>query len=308
MIINKVIESKNLKESRNHLETLYSNIENSIQICNDEKLNEKLNSLLRDIQSGETNEGQIMKSVSDKDWFERWGIHYLRYFYRSHQLEICSNFKDNSLQFYGGSSFIDKKNGIEDIFSMLPVPKPSRSKTEFKGNYRNVFYSNYGGCVDGNGITKTNSGDKLVKELKKGDIIINSSGNEDEIICVLKRKIERGYLDMVSINGMKITPWHPVRINDKSNWEFPANICKSPLKINCDFVYNFVLKNEHFLTINGVNVITLGHGLIEGCLKHPFFGTQKVIEQLKKHDGWKEGLIDYQYKPSYENGLVSSLW
>lgn len=175
-------------------------------------------------------------------------------------------------------------------------------------NFQRTFYSNRGGCVDGLGRVLTTDGFKLVKDLKKGDIVINSEGQQSEIVCVLKRQINDGAMDMLSINKMKITLWHPIRVNNK--WQFPAEIGGQPLKINVDYVYNFVLSENHFITINDIDVVTLGHGYLDDpVLSHPFFATQKVIEQLKSHSGWKSGLIEYEYNPSYDkSGLVCSLW
>ena len=304
-IIREVLTDYNVKKAQKKFEELYETIENEISISEDENLQTKLGSLLKDIKSGETNEGQLFKSVSKETWFRVWGAHYLKYFARSHQLEACSNFKDFSLQIYESEHIKKVKNYVEDVFSKIPVPKPSRGQV-FQGNYKQVFYCRSGGCVDGYGITNTLQGEKMVKDLKKGDVLINSQGQFSEIVCVLKRKVE-GFIEMVSINGMKITAWHPVRVDKE--WEFPANLCSSPLSMNLDYVYNFVLKDNHFLTVNSVDVITLGHNFSEGCLKHPFFGSHKVIDQLKTHPGWEEGMIEYKYNPSYcEKGLVSSLW
>jgi len=113
---------------------------------------------------------------------------------------------------------------------------------------------------------------------------------------------------MLSLNGMKVTPWHPVRINNK--WDFPANI-GTLIPVNCDYVYNFVLNEHHVMHIGRTDIITLGHGISnDPILKHPFFGTNKVIDHLKTHPGWADGLIEMdEYKPSYDNnGMISSFW
>ena len=330
-IINDAISSCNLKRAMKQLDLLYENIENMISLCSEEETITKLNSLLKDIKSGETNSGQLYKSLENESWFKRWGVHYLKYFARSHQLQNSSNFKDFSLQNYGSEFFKLKKSNIEDTFSQIPVPKPSKklekqpnSSVNFE-SFQKTFYSAVGGkikkqnvfflnflflkgCVDGLGKISTKEGVKQVKDLVKGDVLINSDGKESTILCVLKRKIDGGVMDMLSFNNLKITPWHPIRINKK--WEFPVNLAGYPLKINCDFVYNFVLSDHHFISINSIDVITLGHNFTEDpVLNHPFFGTQKVIDQLKSHPSWESGLIMYEYNPSFDkNGLVSSLW
>jgi hypothetical protein len=43
---------------------------------------------------------------------------------------------------------------------------------------------------------------------------------------------------MVSINKMRITPWHPVKINGE--WKFPSDLAETD-EVSIDFVYNLVL-------------------------------------------------------------------
>ena len=36
-----------------------------------------LSALIRDIESDNDNEGQVGKSVSNQEWWKKWGVHYL---------------------------------------------------------------------------------------------------------------------------------------------------------------------------------------------------------------------------------------
>ena len=112
---------------------------------------------------------------------------------------------------------------------------------------------------------------------------------------------------MVSMNKMKITPYHPIRINNK--WYHPIKLV-TPIPVYCDYVYNFVLDKHHIITINDVDVIGLGHGINDNHItSHNFFGTDRVIKHLKTHPGWEEGLIVIEtYNPTLKNGLVDSFW
>jgi hypothetical protein len=307
-IIKHGMENYDLKRTMHELDKLYDIVGKMISYADNKADKEKFTALLKNIKSNETIEGQVYKAFSSDEWYKRWGHIYLKYFVRSHQLQVCSNFKDTSLQHYGGQLFREIKTEVEDIFSTIPVPQPSRSSTAFTGNFQQSFYKPSGPCVDGFGRVEVANGSvSLVKDLVKGDVLI-SDGQLASIVCIIKTKIKSGYIDMLSINGMKVTPWHPIRINNK--WDFPANI-GTLIPVNCDYVYNFVLDKHHIMHIGGTDIITLGHGISsDPVLKHPFFGTEKVIDHLKTHPGWETGLIEMdEYNPSYDNnGMISSFW
>jgi len=51
-------------------------------------------------------------------------------------------------------------------------------------------------------------------------------------------------------------------------------------------MYDFILDNGHVMIINGVECISLGHGFKGKIVEHEYFGTEKVINDLKKIKGW----------------------
>jgi len=38
--------------------------------------------------------------------------------------------------------------------------------------------------------------------------------------------------------------------------------------------------------VNGIHCISLGHGIEEDVARHEYLGTQKVIDDLEKFQGW----------------------
>lgn len=276
----------------------------------------KFDALARNIKSLDANEGQLIKAFSSDDWFTRWGNPYIRYFLRSHHLGARTNFKDPSLQVYGGLLFQQLLAEVEEIYAAMPVPKPSLSSVPFRGNFRQSFYDSTGPCFDGGGLVKVRDPEgygqieKYVSALKKGDVVINSAGYASTIECVVKTKVKGGHAWMVERNGVFITPWHPIRTSEHE-WEFPANV-GNPQLIKCPFVYNFVLnsKSQHVITINGIDAVTLGHGYRHSILKHDFLGTHKVIEHLASHPGWANGLVEIEnYNPTFDSRQnLASFW
>lgn len=311
-IILEGLNNTNLQDTCQTLDVFTTFLNNLLNSDNSDKT--KIMALLNNIKSNNPVEGQIYKAFSKDEWFSRWGIHYLKYFIRSHELQICSNFKDTSLQEYAGPLFTDIKKEVEDIFSSIPVPQPSLSSSPYAGNFQQTHYSPSGPCIDGDGYVKLANGKyKQVKELIKDDVILNSDNNSAKIICVIKTTIQNGFTDMLSINGLKVTPWHPIRLpsvqDPNPTWVFPSHIGRL-LTFKCDHIYNFVLDSHHFITVNDIDVITLGHGIQnDPVLTHPFFGTRKVIEHLESHPDFETGLIEIkEYKPVFENGLISGFW
>jgi hypothetical protein len=47
-----------------------------------------------------------------------------------------------------------------------------------------------------------------------------------------------------------------------------------------------VLDNTHTIMINGVTCSTLGHELKGKNIEHPYFGTNKIVDDIKKMRGW----------------------
>lgn len=49
------------------------------------------------------------------------------------------------------------------------------------------------------------------------------------------------------------------------------------------------------LFVNGVECVALAHGLdADPVVRHPFFGTERVVGALSRLPGWEEGLVQLQ--------------
>jgi len=255
---------------------------------------ERVKAIIKDIESSKKNEGQVNKALSKFDWYKKWGCHYLYSLVRANQLQQCHNFKDPSVQIYGGCSFKSIQDKAHHIFCNLPVSKASSKYCMQALDYSFVppdmcDYVEFNlSCFDGEGIVQLTKGNfKKVEELKKGDEVICSQGAA-KVIALIKTKT-RGQTTLVNINEVKLTPWHPIRVG--GIWKFPCEIKKEVLE-TCEFVYNLVLDKNHILLINNLEVVTLGHGFKDNkVIEHPYFGSERVLEDLKKFEGWSEGNI-----------------
>jgi len=286
-------------------------------------LGDRVIPLLTDLISTDPNEGQISKAYSKREWYDKWGQYFIPAIRRANQLQYCNNFKDKSVQRYGGRMFHDLQDSTNDLFRTLTAPPPSISQqnryTSVQPTSTNVQRGNLNtlgtqasqniGCFSGEGQIDTPCGKWFVKEIRANDIVLTPTGPA-RVHCVIKSKIRGGLYKLVNINGLLITEWHPVRINGK--WYFPKEYPLGKFdEYRCEYVYDFVLDKGHIVIINGVECVTLGHNFQEDIVKHPYFGTRSVIRDLKGMPGWNEGRINienshftYDTETSLINGWI----
>lgn len=271
----------------------------------------RIKEMIKDFQSTNPDEGQITKAFSREDWFNQWGKHYILSVIKAHHNQQCNNFKDCGVQIYGGELFHKIREIAENVFCTLPPPKlddipgvpavpvalppPVTSMYDYLNKGGGCFGGNSKVCIKGNKF-------KLVSEIEKGDILSNGA----KVECVIKIIVTSGEKEMVDINGLLITRWHPIIIDGV--WVFPGERTNAYLE-EIDTIYNFVLDSKHIITINDIKCCTLGHNFTDNyVITHPYYGTNKIIDDLSLMDGWKEGKItinDNQF--IRENELVSGI-
>jgi len=140
-------------------------------------------------------------------------------------------------------------------------------------------------CFHENSVVELNNGEqKSINEVVKGDILKNGS----KVQCVVKTLCFEGKSTFVNVNGLLLTPWHPVKLNGE--WAFPAELGEVEER-DCEAVYNFVLESGHVATVNGVEAVTLGHDFKGEVIGHEYFGSQKVVDDLKKFSTFNSGIV-----------------
>jgi len=240
-------------------------------------------------------EGQTVMAISQANNFKKWGRHFLPSLVRAHLLQQCNNFKDPGVQNYGGEIFSKIRDKIDDIFVKLPPPKQSVKKAGPQPVIKSMakFYNAYGGCIAGDCTVLMADGSiKLIKDLVKGDQVMGPNGQAAKISCVVKTVCQDNQAQLVKFdNGLKITAWHPIRLEGK--FYFPCSVEQAFEYefFECDAVYNFVMESGHLMTVNGVECVTLAHGFQEDVVRHEYYGTSAILEDLKRMEGWENGLV-----------------
>ena len=294
-----------IKSNYQEIDIAYKNILGVLQsVKNPDKLTQ---GMIKNLMGDENGDGQIKLAISP-EYFNKWGKFYLDQLSRSLNQEIKPNFKDEACIF-GGKVFEDIVEHSSDIFDTLPPPKPScntyhstssysslSNNNVYRGVDMSIFNNVAGGCFNSNCLITMKTGDKIkLSDLKPNDEIMSSdlynNIKTSRVVCILERIITNSSKEREMVNlpkGLSITPWHPIKY--KNNWTFPNDI-KSPEITKCNSIITLLLDSNHIGFINGYQCIMLGHNYNNHILKHEYYGTKRIVNDMKKHPGWKKGHI-----------------
>jgi len=272
----------------------------------------EIQALLQDVK------GQSLEAVSKKEWFQKWGIHYLPSIMFAHRAQQSNNFKDPSVQFYGGTVFNDMVDRADDVFNSLPAPEPSVRRPVYSGATAYsapapvsmaAYNDRYGVCIDASSLAKLADTGRLtpVGELRQGDVVIAPEGAVARVVCVIRTVCAAGKASLAELSGgARVTPFHPICW--KGEWRFPADVADVQER-ECQAVCSIILHGAPALLVGFASIheqagnsedvpavacVALGHGLEEGAAKHPYFGTQRVLEDLECAPGYKNGMVEVQ--------------
>lgn len=175
-------------------------------------------------------------------------------------MEQCNNYKDICVQHFGGTMFKRILDEVDDIFTSLPAPKPSRrfqmSISSTANNSRlnlstspvidmTNYNSRFNPCFHGlSKVLMYDSTIKNVNQIQKGDFVKLANGERGIIECVVKTVLYEE-INLVSLSdNLHITSYHPVKINNQ--WCFPKDVVYGkPCQISCDEIFSFILHLFH---------------------------------------------------------------
>ena len=262
---------------------------------------------------------QIGKALSDRPehglYFYKWGEFYLNQFISCLNRQVRPNHRDQGVAIFGNDKFNDIMEMASEAFNHLDAPVPSRLPPPTAATYRGyssphvpqriATMDQYNSravsipCFHGDCLIRMGDNSfKKVNILEKNDIVWTPNGPA-KLVCLLQTNIKpwaggSGMCDMVELSppqggdSLYITPYHPVFIDN--SWKFPININKAILT-QCDAVYSILLEEHHIVEINRIQCICLAHGITEGILAHEYYGTDKIIQDMKIMSGWDVGRI-----------------
>jgi hypothetical protein len=197
---------------------------------------------------------------------------------------------------------------------VTPVPAPAPVSNRITPsqcrsmNFRQCICGTCG-CFSGDdNVLMFDDTTKKVRDIIPGDIVHCGAVVVTKVII----HSDDMHTNMVTLpnGGPTMTAYHPVFNRDEMKWMHPINIAPINEAASCRTVYNFVLADWHRLTVNGYECITLGHGnTTDPVLKHPYYGTEKVIEDLKRRPDYPTGTVIYLNPVVIrdDNGMVAQI-
>eukprot|EP01083_Nonionella_stella_P089413 249474_1 len=254
--------------------------------------------------NGDVN-GRLAKAFTGEHRFNRWGKHYLRALSRAHQINLCTNFMDVGLKINGGDLFRTLRAKGDEVFINLPPPKPSRrTGPTLPVHQRGIqnaapayvapapqvdmrdYYGGGGGgcfapfcCVDVMDMCAKQWVNTQVCDVRPGDRIKCADGCATVVYTVqLARDVRRRMVRFEG--GLVITGGHPIRRNGV--WCRARDVSDAQRSAGCDTVFTFVLDQSHIVLVNGVECVTLAHGMKDEIVRDDFYGTTQVIDALKR--------------------------
>jgi hypothetical protein len=250
---------------------------------------EKNQSLMKDVSADEP-QGQVSMAIESKEYFNRWGCHFLPSLLNAHTRQVCNSFKDPGPLQYSTDSplFISCRDALDQIFDNLPAPEPSRHVHARSGRSRSSFtpvsmssYRNSSGvCFAGSTSVTLASGRTVqIRKLRRGMKVRTPRGSR-RVVLVLKTPVEQEIL--CRVGKVLVTPWHPVS-SDGKRWDFPANEADGVVMYT-GCIYSVLLERDasssaHAIRVGDMWGVALGHGLTTGSdvRAHTFFGDYNAV-------------------------------
>lgn len=253
------------------------------------------------------------------------------------------------MQNFKSLRFTTEQKRVEDVFTNLPPPRPSNALSGWGGYGGGAaatsapvsmasYYNASGGCFSGDSLVYKLAGDGcwvavMMQQLQPGDTvrcceIDMESGRwqpqqqqltQSEVVCVVKLPYQ-GELYAVN-DSLRLTPYHPVVTLQQGNGNgaqplFPCEVGVQTAAVD-GFVYDIVLRNRGLVQCASsagargelLLAATFGHRCTVGKFQHDYFGTEAVVNDLRRHPGWESGFVelgDYLYLRN-DDGTVKSM-
>lgn len=275
------------------------------------------NKSLMQVISAEEPKGQVFMAIESKEYFEKWGCHFLPSLLNAHTRQVCNSFKDPGPLQYGTDSPLFKscRDSLDQIFDNLPAPEPSISTRGHGGrrfspsSVNMSAYRNSSGVCFAASTQVTLASGRIVqmRQIRRGMKVCTPRGSR-RVAMVLKTPVEQEVL--CRVGDVLVTPWHPIS-SDSKRWDFPANEATAVVMYT-GCIYSIFLERDASVAAHAIRVgnmwgVTLGHGLTSGndIRAHTFFGDYNTVgKSLLALERRAHGIVIGNGVDRDESGLV----
>jgi hypothetical protein len=259
---------------------------------------------------------QALLSTNPRNYWAKWGRHYLPSLLHAHQRQVCNSFKDPGPLLYGKDSplFQQCRDELDQAFDNLPQPKPSLPERVVQTYDRHGsatgsrsiphspatmsrYNSSAAPCFEGHCKVKIDDTLKVpVKSLKPGMRVWTPVGQR-RVVAVIKTRVrsvvdhkKNETLQVCRVGKLFVTPWHPIK--HEGRWKFPNDVSQGTVNlVGGHSIYSVLLApctdaDGHVIQVGGQLCVTLGHGIVDDkddARSHPFLGDyRKVVHGIAR--------------------------
>ena len=218
-----------------------------------------------------------------------WGVHFFHTVRHSLREERRCNFVDEFAQAWPGQCEEELTTLADFNFAQIVPPLPSIGAVQ---QTMPLQFLHGGGCFSPDSLVERWDTDAFAPlradDVKAGDLLRTASGTAT-VRCVTFTPCPNGKAEMVRVDALVVTPYHPIR-SVHNEWIFPIDIGEKAM-FELPHVVNFVLDADHELIIDKIVGVTLGHGKTDSAVVlHEYWGRD-VVQDLQKSDGWTDGRV-----------------
>lgn len=265
---------------------------------------EKMSSALKDSRLFDSVHSEIYVKGIAKN--AAWHTHALRCILYALLDKVCVDFRTKASMAFAHDGQKELAEEIELVFATKEPPTPSlnyRSSAPVMDRLPDQFVRG-GGCF--HPMSKmwkiTDSGYQHISicDLKKGDVVLSadmSNGVPNFVFDTVECLVEHIYSKPMEVfmldSSLGLTATHPVWMNGKFIHPFSSN-WTTVSSLN---VFNLVMKERHCVVVGSnvsLPVVTLGHNYTGDIVSHDYFGTNLVIDDLKKESTYETGFVSLQ--------------
>jgi hypothetical protein len=227
----------------------------------------------------------------------KWGKPYLTAITDAHQKQMCTNFKDISLQGYLTDAVRAHVKRGEQVFATIPSTMLTAKLAIAQAQPLNgLFMDSNATCLDGSCQVLMADGTLIpVEKLEKGMKVRNMQGTESTVRCKVRSFCtQRMY---VTPENLILTAHHPVYYND--DWVHPYSVPAFVNTTTSRFVYSFLMEKhtvenplQHTMIVQGVTVMCLASQIRAPLIWDNFWSTENVTLSLMKSSQFASGCVD----------------